>query len=76
MGVQQGTLSRLEHGAPGVSMQTLALALWHLNLLEQFHQVCAPGTDPEGDRLAQLRQPSRARGRRLGGGGWDNLKKL
>jgi DNA-binding XRE family transcriptional regulator len=76
MGVEARTLSRLESGAPGVALETMALVLWHMNLLEQLDGICAPGTDPEGERLAEVRSPKRARGERAAGGAWDTLQKL
>jgi DNA-binding XRE family transcriptional regulator len=76
MGVQPRTLSRLENGAPGVALETLALVLWHMNLLEQLDAICAPGTDPEGERLGAMRAPKRARGARATTGGWDTLRRL
>jgi DNA-binding XRE family transcriptional regulator len=77
MGVQPRTLSRLERGAPGVGIETLALALWNMGLLAHMSDVAASHLDAEGQRLADLRQPSRARGsRQLKSSGWDALDKL
>lgn len=77
IGVQPHTLGRLEKGAPGASVETLALVLWHMNLLEQLAQVASPENDPEGQRLADLRAPKRARGRQsLGQAPWGDLNKL
>lgn len=77
MGIQPKTLGRLERGAPGVSMETLALVLWHMNLLNHIDAVALPEHDPEGQRLALLRAPRRARGgARLGSRGWEDLAKL
>lgn len=76
-GVQAGTLGRLEKGAPGVSVETLALVLWQLNLLDHLEGVAAAANDPEGQRLAALRAPRRARGRQaLPSTGWDVLDRL
>ena len=77
MGVQPRTLMRLERGAPGVGIEVMALALWHMGLLSHLNDVAAAHLDAEGQRLAELRQPSRARGRRqLKSAGWDGLDKL
>lgn len=77
IGVQAKTLGRLERGAPGVSIETLALVLWHMNLLEHLDSLALPQNDPEGQRLALLRAPRRARGgSRLGSSGWEDLDKL
>jgi len=77
MGVTPNTLGRLERGAPGVSMETLALALWHMGLIEHLSGVAAADADAEGQRLATLRAPARARGRNsLNSSGWSNLDKL
>ncbi|MDL5034271.1 helix-turn-helix transcriptional regulator [Pelomonas sp. APW6] len=77
MGVQPSTLSRLERGAPGAGIEVMALALWHMGLLSHLNDVAAAHLDAEGQRLAELRQPSRARGRRqLKSAGWDGLDKL
>lgn len=77
MGIQANTLRRLEMGAPGVALETLALALWQMNLLSHMGSICAPGADPEGDRLAEMRAPTRARGARaLAEGQWPALGRL
>lgn len=77
MGVGRQTLARLEAGAPGVSLEALGLALWNMNLLEHLAQIAAAANDPEGQRLADLRAPSRARGRKsLRSAGWESLNKL
>lgn len=77
MGVGRQTLARMEAGAPGVSIEALGLALWNMNLLDHLASIAAPANDPEGQRLAELRAPSRARGRKaLASAGWDSLNKI
>lgn len=77
MGVQPKTLSRLETGAPGVSIETLALALWQMNLLEHMQELAAPQNDPEGQRLAAIRLPRKARGKTTSiTSGWETLERL
>lgn len=77
IGIQPGTLGRLERGAPGVSVEALALALWQMGLLANLEHVASAENDPEGQRLADLRRPVRARGgKTLPGSGWDALHRL
>ncbi len=77
IGIQPGTLGRLEKGAPGVSVEALALALWQMGLLNNLDAIAAPENDPEGQRLADLRRPTRARGgKSLAGSAWDALHRL
>lgn len=56
------TLRALEAGAPGVKIETLARMLWQMNLLSQLGAVAERQSDEEGQRLAALRAPARARG--------------
>jgi transcriptional regulator with XRE-family HTH domain len=75
IGVQPATLSRLERGAPGTSIETLAAALWAMNLLGNLDLVASPANDEEGQRLAMVSTPKRVR-HRTSMKGWDVLKKL
>ena len=63
-GLSIQTLRALERGAPGVSLETVALILWQMNMLEHLMAVADPAADEEGRRLAVLRAPTRARGAR------------
>lgn len=63
-GLSVQTLRALEMGAPGVSVNAVATILWHMNMLEHVSSVADPAVDEEGQRLAALRAPTRARGAR------------
>lgn len=64
-GISVQTLRALEKGAPGVSMESMAAMLWQMNMLEGLAQIADPIRDEEGQRLAALRAPTRARGARV-----------
>ena len=63
VGVQPGTIRRLETGAPGVAADLVGRVLWTMGLLDHLQTIAASERDPEGQRLAALRAPQRARGR-------------
>lgn len=77
MNLNEHTLGRLEKGAPGVAVETLALALWQMDLLEHLDLVADPERDESGQRLLAARAPKRARGaKRSNDPGFDILDKL
>ncbi|ART57121.1 hypothetical protein CBP36_19650 (plasmid) [Acidovorax carolinensis] len=77
MGVQTQTVGRMERGAPGISLEAVALALWNMNMLGHLVKIAAPETDEEGQRLSDLRSPSRARKpAALSSAGWSVLNHL
>ena len=59
------TLRALENGAPGVKIEAVARMLWQMNMVEHLGALADPQTDEEGQRLAALRAPTRARGARI-----------
>jgi DNA-binding XRE family transcriptional regulator len=77
MNLNAHTLGRLEKGAPGVAVETLALVLWHIDLLDHLNHVADPAADATGQRLLAVRGPNRARGERATkDSGFDVLDKL
>jgi hypothetical protein len=77
MNLNAHTLGRLEKGAPGVAVETLALALWHMGLLDHLDHVADPAADETGRRMAAARAPNRARGERVAlDSGFEVLDKL
>lgn len=60
VGVRAHTIGRLERGEPGVAIETLARVLWIFNLVSDLRLLA--GEDEEGQRLARMRAPERARG--------------
>lgn len=77
MNLNEHTLGRLEKGAPGVAVETFALALWHMGLLDHLDQVADQVKDESGQRLLAVRAPSRARGAKGSKDpGFDILDKL
>ena len=61
MFITRKTLSRLEHGDPGVSLSTLAAALWALNLEGDLLKIAAPEHDKVGLQRERQRTPTRVR---------------
>ena len=61
MFVTRKTLSRLENGAPGVSLGVLASALWVLGLDRDLLQVASPEKDQVGIYKERSRLPKRVR---------------
>lgn len=65
MFVTRKTLSRLEHGDPGVSMSVLASALWVLGLDDGLRALADPDRDVVGLQRERQRSPKRVRRARL-----------
>ncbi|MCP4579431.1 MAG: helix-turn-helix domain-containing protein [Deltaproteobacteria bacterium] len=61
MFVTRKTLSRLENGAPGVSLAIFASALWVLGLEKDLLNVALPEEDEVGTFLERRRLPKRVR---------------
>ncbi|WP_321338118.1 helix-turn-helix transcriptional regulator [uncultured Cohaesibacter sp.] len=59
MGVDRGTLRRLEQGDPGVSLNTVAMALSALNMLERLRDLVDPSTDDIGLLASRRKLPLR-----------------
>lgn len=59
MGVDRGTLRRLEKGDPGVSLNTLAMALHALGLLDRIVNLVDRATDDIGLTAAHGAVPKR-----------------
>lgn len=57
MGVGRSTLHRLEQGDPGVSLNTLAMALLVLGLFDRLSDVADPASDDIGLMMAQKALP-------------------
>jgi transcriptional regulator with XRE-family HTH domain len=57
MGVGRSTLHRLEQGDPGVSLNTLAMALSVLGLFDRFAELVDPAADDIGLMLAEKALP-------------------
>lgn len=57
MGVGRSTLHRLEHGDPGVSLNTLAMALSVLGLFDRLADLADPAADDIGLMMAQKSLP-------------------
>lgn len=64
MGVDRGTLRRLEQGDPGVSINTLAMALVALGLESRLRDLVDPGQDEIGMLRRQGDLPKRVTRRR------------
>jgi transcriptional regulator with XRE-family HTH domain len=64
MGVGRSTLHRLEQGDPGVSLNTLAMALSVLGLFDRLAQLVDPASDTLGLRLAEKTLPKNIMSRR------------
>lgn len=76
MKVNARTVQRMESGAPGVSIETVALALWSMGMLSHLVEVAALKNDGEGQRLSAQRAPRRARGSKIKSPGWELLDRL
>mgnify|MGYP006300017163 CR=1 FL=1 len=61
MFVAEKTLRRLEHGAAGVGIGTLAAALWALGLQDQLSDLAAPDNDPVGRFAEEQKERKRVR---------------
>jgi transcriptional regulator with XRE-family HTH domain len=57
MGIGRSTLHRLEHGDPGVSLNTLAMALSVLGLFDRLADLADPAADDIGLMMAQKALP-------------------
>jgi len=64
MGVGRSTLHRLEQGDPGVSLNTLAMALSVLGLFDRLADLVDPASDELGLMLAEKTLPKRITSRR------------
>jgi transcriptional regulator with XRE-family HTH domain len=64
MGVGINTVRRLEDGAPGIALETLARALHVLGELRRLEQLLAPESDALGLALADEDLPQRVRTRK------------
>ena len=64
MGVGRSTLHRLEHGDPGVSLNTLAMALSVLGLFDRLADLVDPAADDIGLMLAEKTLPKNVVSRR------------
>jgi transcriptional regulator with XRE-family HTH domain len=64
MGVGRSTLHRLEQGDPGVSLNTLAMALSVLGLFDRLAELVDPASDELGLMLAEKTLPKRITSRR------------
>ena len=64
MGVGRSTLHRLEHGDPGVSLNTLAMALSVLGLFDRLADLVDPAADDIGLMLAEKTLPKNIVSRR------------
>lgn len=64
MGVGRSTLHRLEQGDPGVSLNTLAMALLVLGLFDRFADLADPAADDIGLMMAQKTLPKNVVSRR------------
>jgi len=64
MGVARGTLHRLESGDPGVSINTLAMALSALGMLDRLIDLVDQSTDDVGLMVARGKLPERVSGPR------------
>ncbi len=63
MGVGRSTLHRLEQGDPGVSLNTLAMALSVLGLFDRLADLADPADDDIGLMMAQKALPKNVRRR-------------
>ena len=64
MGVSRSTLHRLEKGDPGVSLNTLAMALSVLGLFDRLADLADPASDDLGLALSRKNLPRRVVTRR------------
>ena len=65
MGVSRSTLHRLETGDPGISINTLAMALSALGLLDRLSDLADPAGDDVGLMLARKSIPRTVAPRRV-----------
>lgn len=61
MGVSRMTLHRLEHGDPGVSLNTLSMAMFALGRLDAIMDLADPAKDDVGMMLTRREAPQRVR---------------
>jgi transcriptional regulator with XRE-family HTH domain len=61
MGVSRATLHRLEQGDPGVSLNTLSMAMFALGRLDAIADLCDPAKDDVGMMLTRQDAPRRVR---------------
>lgn len=61
MGVSRATLHRLENGDPGVSLNTLSMAMFALGRLETIADLADPAKDDVGMMLTRQDAPRRVR---------------
>ena len=61
LGVSLPTFRKLERGDPSVSLGTFVMALWLLDLIENFTQAVNPAQDKTGLALEMARMPKRIR---------------
>lgn len=61
MGVSRATLHRLENGDPGVSLNTLTMALFVLGRLNVVSELADPAKDDVGMMLTRQEAPRRVR---------------
>lgn len=59
MGVSRATLHRLEQGDPGISLNTLSMAMFVLGRLDAVTELAAPTSDDVGVMLTRQEAPRR-----------------
>jgi len=59
MGVSRGTLHRLEQGDPGISLNTLSMAMFALGRLDAVNELADPANDDIGIMLMRQEAPRR-----------------
>ena len=64
MGVSRATLHRLEKGDPGISLNTLAMAMFALGQLDAVANLADPTKDDVGLMLTRQQAPRRVQRRR------------
>lgn len=64
IGTGPRAISNAEKGNLTTGIWIYAAILWALDLLEQLESLANPSMDPEGQQLARLKEPKRARQRK------------
>jgi transcriptional regulator with XRE-family HTH domain len=65
IGTGERAVSAAEHGKPSTGIAVYVAMLWALDLLDQLDEVARPEKDAVGQRLALLRERTRARQSRI-----------
>jgi len=64
IGTSRFAVADAEKGKPSTAVAIYAALLWVYGLIDRFGDLADPNKDEEGTRLAQNREPARARHRR------------